>query len=230
MRRLVRSLGSIATCIALSGCGSLGYRPTLHGVRYGMEISYTGAVRVTNGHGWELMTYEPVAKTTTDFAHAYFDPEVSPDGRTMLLIRCNGISKPEYGSWQLEEAESYDLLEVDLDTFAETILRTSDHGLWRPTWRPDGRRYAFVDCDEIVVIDKDSGDDVCRVRCTGSLPEWYHHGVSYMRWHAERDVIYVLGIRWVHPPGTDPAVGEAIDAIGEVDIERATMHWLPLQV
>src|SRR5437899_2475407 len=64
------------------------------------------------------------------------DPQVSPDGRSILIV----VSRPNYED-NRHEAE---LVLVDVATKAQRILTRGRQELAHPRWSPDGARIAFL--------------------------------------------------------------------------------------
>src|ERR671931_1039991 len=108
------------------------YLPQLTGGPSSVAWSSDGSSLIYSMQGslWRQRTDSTVAEQLTDAAGSDYQPDCSPDGRSVVFVRYDG--------------RSMELMLLDLASRAVRPLTTAGAVNVEPRWSPDGERLAFV--------------------------------------------------------------------------------------
>lgn len=158
--------------------------PPLKSLRVAVSTEFW-SVSVYTGKGKKVLRLGPKNEREQAMALSY-KPDISPDQQRMICIRCQKApedSESDSGSPAIDPSGQkqnwkYLLVETDLKAGSQQVIYQSELGelVDSPVYTHDGKGVAFLSSRDLVILDRDSGEIVRRVKdvlVDGSIPNTY---------------------------------------------------------
>ncbi len=203
----------------------------LKSLRVAVPTSHS-SVTVFTGKGKEVLRLGPESQREQAEA-LYYKPDISPDQRRMVSICCQITSKdsrpgsgPVYAATDPAEQKlkwKYLLVEADLNAGSRQVIYQSERSelVDSPVYTHDGKGVAFLSRRDLVILDRDTGEIVRRVKdvlVDGSILDKPYYPTG---WPGNRQLLRSP------KPGTFYLVThvDGRQCIGTVNVNDASVLW-----
>ena len=154
--------------------------------------------------------------------NAYFQPDMHPDHRRFVAVRCAGFPT----DWEaiIKALPSCDLAQLATDGPEEETLYTPPAGAWvyAPVWSPSGDHIAFFEDRDILVWSRDGIHRIPNAIDRGWRP-FSNHETS-LAWESRGEKLFVNG----EVPGRAGKYELPMIDVGQVNVESKVVDWLNL--